>query len=81
MLHNNHTMANWFLACGWVAAKFNRHTEALAYAVAGLVPDHEKAGTTLCTSRVLLMTIQANALAGLGRKVEAGAVFEAAAPL
>ena len=79
MLHNSHTMANWFLACGWVAAKFDRHTEALAYAVAGLVPDHEKAGTTLCTSRVLLMTIQANALAGLGRKAEAGAVFEAAA--
>ena len=56
-----------------------RHREALAYAVAGLVPDKDKAGTVLPVARVLLQSIQARALAALGRSSEAGRVFEAAA--
>ena len=76
---NNHILFNWFLSCAAVSAKFGRHSEALAYAVAGLVPDFDKAGTTVSTSRVLLMTLQANALAALGQKAEAGVVFEDAA--
>ena len=78
-LHHSHVLMNWFLNCAAVAAKLGRHNEVLGYAVAGLMPDVEKSGTTIPLTRVLLMTLQANALAALGRKGEAGVIFEAAA--
>ena len=77
--HDNHVFLNWFMSAGAVAAKPGRHREALEFATAGLVPEFVKAGTTLPQSRVVLMTMQANALAALGRKAEAGVIFNAAA--
>jgi len=78
-MHQSHILFNWFLSCAAVSAKLGRHNESLAYAVAGLVPDFTKGGTSIPMTRILLMTLQANALAALGRKGKAGAVFEAAA--
>lgn len=77
-LHASHVLMNWFLSCAGVSAKFGRHEEAIAYAAAGIVSDAPKGGTISVTTRVLLTTIRANALAALGRRAEASASFEAA---
>ena len=76
---DSHTMWNSFVSLAAVSEKLGRHDEALTYATAGLVPDSAKCGTTLPTERVLLQSIQARALAALGRGSDAGALFESAA--
>eukprot|EP01049_Picozoa_sp_SAG25_P003137 SAG25_NODE_176_length_12787_cov_14.980060_2_plen_1127_part_00 len=73
--HTTHVLLNAFLSCAYVCEKLGRHDKALTYAVAGLVPDFEKGGTTLVVSRVLLLSVQARALAALDRPSEAGPVF------
>jgi hypothetical protein len=70
---------NTYLSCAAVCEKLGRHDDVLKYAVAGLTPCFDKARTTLPFVRVLLQSIQARALAALGRKAEAGASFEGAA--
>ena len=76
-MHSSHVLMNWFLGCAGVCAKFGRHNEAIVYATAGLERDYKKAGTISVSTRVLLLTIQANALAALERTAEAMATFEA----
>jgi hypothetical protein len=79
MFHSSHLLMNTFLSCAYVCEKFGRSEQALNYASAGLVPDLAMGGTTLGVSRVLLLSVQARALASLGRKDEAGLVFMQAA--
>jgi hypothetical protein len=76
-MHSTHLLMNWFLSCAAVSAKFGRHQAAATYATAGLVPDVAKGGTISVVTRVLLMTIQANAFAALDQKAEAIVAFEA----
>jgi hypothetical protein len=74
----SHILWNSFLSCAAVCEKLGRYDEALSYTAAGLVPDSTKVGTTLVLTRVLLLSIQARALVALGRKADAGIIFEAA---
>jgi len=77
--HTSHYAFNSFMACAAAAEKLGCYDEALRYALAGLVPDLAKAGTSLVYTRVVLLSIQGRALAALGQASTAGPILEAAA--